>query len=118
MSPNAINFFQVFLANVDSSSVMKIRVISGVRGQLFKIVPVTWYNRPCLRLELYGCPTGKCEHYRSRESWSFVQRCASSLQTSRQREVRYQIVEFGAKSDLLVKQLLDIVVTGEKIYYE
>lgn len=46
---------KVFLANVDSSSVVKIRVTSGVRGQLFKIVPLNWDIRPCLRLELYGC---------------------------------------------------------------
>ena len=47
-----------------------------------------------------------------------MQNYASSLQTSRQREARHQIVEFGARSGLLVKELLHIVVTGEKIYYE
>ncbi|XP_078378069.1 uncharacterized protein LOC144661244 [Oculina patagonica] len=48
---------KVFLANADSSSVVKITFTSGVRGRYFKIVPVTWNVRPCLRLELYGCKT-------------------------------------------------------------
>ena len=40
------------------------------------------------------------------------------MQASRQSETQYLIVEFGARSSLLVKLLLFIVVTEEKIYYE
>ena len=50
---------QVFLANVDFSSVVKNSFASGLRGRYFKIVPVSSNIRPCLRLELYGCRAGK-----------------------------------------------------------
>ncbi|CAH3127383.1 unnamed protein product [Pocillopora meandrina] len=46
---------KVFLANVDFSSIVKNSFPSGLRGRYIRIRPKTWSDRPCLRLELYGC---------------------------------------------------------------
>ena len=56
-------YFQVFLANIDNSTVVSNTFSSfTLRGRYFRIVPINWNIRPCLRLELFGCRTSK---YRS-----------------------------------------------------
>ena len=49
---------QVFVANRDATSVVTLNLKPSMATRFVRLVPVSWRNFICVRLELYGCPYG------------------------------------------------------------
>ncbi|XP_048579859.1 uncharacterized protein LOC5521691 isoform X2 [Nematostella vectensis] len=46
---------KTFTANTDGSTVVTTTFPKAVRGQYFRLKPLTWSRNICIRVELYGC---------------------------------------------------------------
>lgn len=49
-----LNLFQIFEGNENNYHVKKNTLQPGVVAVLIRLRPTSWYDKPCLRLEVYG----------------------------------------------------------------
>ena len=54
-----IAYFQVFIANVDLSSIVKNALQPVIVARFIRIHPKTWQNHISMRMEFDGCFEGK-----------------------------------------------------------
>ncbi|KAL9982723.1 hypothetical protein ACROYT_G004806 [Oculina patagonica] len=49
---------QVFVGNTDKNTPVSRTFTKPIYARFVRILPLTWYSRNCMRLELYGCKEG------------------------------------------------------------
>ena len=54
-----LSVIQVIIGNVNRHGLAKNKLEPPIVALKVRILPVTWYENICLRLELTGCPFGK-----------------------------------------------------------
>ena len=54
-----LSLIQVIIGNVNRHGLVKNKLEPPIAAVKVKILPVTWYENICLRLELTGCTLGK-----------------------------------------------------------
>ena len=54
-----LSVIQVIIGNVNRHGLAKNKLEPPIVALKVRILPVTWYENICLRLELTGCPYGK-----------------------------------------------------------